>query len=48
MNKFRLYPIQGMLFGLEWDWDRGWFSINLLIIKIVCFYNVRYPIDETN
>lgn len=35
----KMYPIQGMLFGIEWDWDNEWFSINLLIIKIVVNYN---------
>ncbi len=35
----RFSMIQGMLLGIELDWENRWFSLNLLIIKIVINYN---------
>ena len=37
--KVRVNPIQGMLLGLEWDWENEWFSLNFFIIKVVVDYN---------
>jgi hypothetical protein len=34
----RCYPIQGVLLGFEWDWDSKWFSLNLLVVKVVVIY----------
>lgn len=38
MPKIDTYPIQGMLFGLEWDWEMRWLSLNLAIVKIIINY----------
>ncbi len=35
---YNMYPIQGMLFGFEWDWDDKWVSLNLFIVKVVILY----------
>ncbi len=35
---YNIYPIQGMLLGIELDWENKWFSINLFIIKVVINY----------
>jgi hypothetical protein len=37
----RFHMIQGMLLGIEWDYQNRWFSLNFLIIKVVIDYNKR-------
>lgn len=36
--RINIYPIQGMLLGLEWDWDNKWLSLNFFIVKIIVNY----------
>lgn len=33
-----VYMIQGMNLGIEWDWQDGWVTINLLLFKVVVCY----------
>ncbi len=32
------YQIQGMLFGLEWEYQTKWFSLNFGIFKVIVNY----------
>jgi hypothetical protein len=41
--RLNLYVLQGLLLGLEWDWDNRWVTINLLLVRVV----VSWPTDES-
>jgi hypothetical protein len=40
------YWIQGMLFGVEWDWEEKWISVNLGIAKFIYDYSEKVVINE--
>jgi hypothetical protein len=39
----RAYPLDGLLFGLEWDWHYRYCTINLFIFRIVVDFDLASP-----
>lgn len=37
--QMELVPIQGIMLGAEWVWQKGCFIIDLVILRIVIYYS---------
>jgi hypothetical protein len=40
--KLNWYFLQGILLGLEWDWDMKWLTLNLICLRIT----FSWPTEE--